>query len=93
MTYSKDLRQSVHDKIDEYTKEYLDNYTRDTLKAEADKAMDANEAPSKVADAVYKYAYDNNSAVMPISVAIGQCAPNGILLVLWHELISMLNKG
>lgn len=90
MSYTDAQTKKIEDTIRLHTKSYLGTYEIITLVKQAREAMKANKNPVEVADAVYNYAYKNNSDNIVFATALQQCMPKPTLLILRQELIKIL---
>jgi hypothetical protein len=90
MAYTDQKKASVKEAIEQYTGDYLERFTQADVIKQANDAMTANKTAIEVADAVYDYLYMNNKADIATSIAVQQCMPGDVMLILRQEIISIL---
>ena len=91
-SYSKDKIDAVNTLIDKYTKDTLDNFTRDSIKKAGKDKMDAKASSTEVADAIFDYISEVCSGNDVMALACKQICPKAVLYILRNEIITALNK-
>lgn len=87
--------EQTKDIIENYTKENLDVYMIELLKALAediytDEAIASEDKPQRVADGIYDYLYENCRDDAKMSVYIKNLIPKDIMLIMRQEIMKAL---
>lgn len=90
MAYTDQKKASVVEAINQFTDDYLDRYIQADIIKLANDAMDDNKTAIEVADAVYDYLYENSKGDIVTSIALKQCMPGDVMLLLRQAIFSIL---